>query len=105
MNESLRAAAEDLLDALVWLADDALAMRRIPAHDPAASPDQGPEPEAAAHAQRLLSALGEPAEPADPPELQAADAPQGLAPATALAPAAIPDLLFPPPYLRQDRSG
>lgn len=43
------------------------------------------EPEAAAHAQRLLSALGEPAEPADPPELQAADAPQGLAPATALA--------------------
>lgn len=43
------------------------------------------EPEAAAHAQRLLSALGEPAEPADPPELQAADAPQGPAPATALA--------------------
>ncbi|WP_197065153.1 helix-turn-helix domain-containing protein, partial [Delftia sp. ZNC0008] len=32
-----------------------------------------------------LSALGEPAEPADPPELQAADAPQGPAPATALA--------------------
>ena len=43
------------------------------------------EPEAAAHAQRLLSALGEPAEPADPPELQAADAPQGPAPATVLA--------------------
>lgn len=48
MNEALRAAAEDLLDALVWLADDALVMRRIPVHNPAASPDQGPEPEAAA---------------------------------------------------------
>ncbi len=43
------------------------------------------EPEAAAHAHRLLSALGEPAESADPPELQAADAPQGPAPATVLA--------------------
>lgn len=45
MNDARRAAAEDLLDALAWIAEDALVMRRVPTYGPEAASDPGPDPE------------------------------------------------------------
>ena len=45
MNSGLQAAAEAVVDALLWLEEDALLMRRVPTYDPKAHPELGPEAE------------------------------------------------------------
>ncbi|MBA4066678.1 MAG: hypothetical protein C0501_23825 [Isosphaera sp.] len=43
MNDALRAVAEDLLEYLLWMANDALAMQKIPTCDPNTDENCGPD--------------------------------------------------------------